>query len=452
MTPDPELLRQFAQTRSEEAFAELVRRHVNLVYSTALRQVGGDAHLAQDVAQTVFADLARKAGPLSRRGSLSGWLYTSARFAGAKMARTEIRRRDREESFMREPTHEPVSEAAWEEIHPVLDDAMHELKEADREAILLRYFENRPYAEIGGKLGLNENAARMRVDRALEMLRTAFTKRGIATTAALASVLSANAIQIAPGGLAATLTAASVGSATAGAGTLALLKFMTATKIQLGITALVVAGAATTLVVQHQEQGKLRAENEALRQQLAQSKTDTETPAPPLQATEHSGSLSDKEVQELLRLRGEVGALRRQTNDLRTSLAAAQSSELRNPNAAAGGQASSPLSAEYPKTPEGASKGIFDVLMRNDWGTFFTNFGEPGATPEDYAKLFQNARVSNFLANIESVSFGEPTNSFGSNMWFVPYKMQFKDGSEKEWRLHVAQNPRTQRWYFKGGL
>ena len=103
MTPDSELLGRYAQTRSEDAFAELVRRHVNLVYSAALRQVNGDAHLAQDVAQTVFTDLARKAGSLARRESLTGWLYTSAHFAASKIVRTENRRRDREEKFMREP-------------------------------------------------------------------------------------------------------------------------------------------------------------------------------------------------------------------------------------------------------------------------------------------------------------------------------------------------------------
>ena len=212
MTPDSELLGRYARTRSEDAFAELVRRHVNLVYSAALRQVNGDAHLAQDVAQTVFTDLARKAGSLARRESLTGWLYTSAHFAAAKMVRTENRRRDREDKFMREPIHENevgrVTPCApdWEKIRPVLDDVMHELKETDREAILLRYFENRQFAEVGAKLGLNENAARMRVERALEKLRALFARRGIATAAALASVISANAVQIAPANLAATLT------------------------------------------------------------------------------------------------------------------------------------------------------------------------------------------------------------------------------------------------------
>ena len=210
MTTDSALLRQFAQTHSEEAFAELVRRHVNLVYSTALRRANGDAQFALDVAQTVFADLARKASSLSRRESLSGWLYTGAHFAAAKVVRTENRRRAREAKFMRETPNESTPEPDWQQIGPMLDDVMHELKTADREAIVLRYFENRPFAEVGAKLGLNENAARMRVERALDKLRALLGKRGISTTAALASVISANAVQLAPASLAATLTTTSL--------------------------------------------------------------------------------------------------------------------------------------------------------------------------------------------------------------------------------------------------
>src|ERR1035437_7108063 len=255
MTPDPELLARFARTNAEDAFAELVKRHVNLVYAAALRQVNGDEHLAQDVAQTVFTDLARKADALARRESLTGWLYTSAHFAAAKIVRGENRRREREEKFMREPIHETAPEADWENIRPALDDAMHALKETDREAILLRYFENRPFAEVGAKLGLNENAARMRVERALENMRTILDKRGVTTATALASVISAHAVQLAPAGLATTLTTASITMAGTGT-TFTLLKIMTATKLKLGISALVVAGAATALVGQHQADRK----------------------------------------------------------------------------------------------------------------------------------------------------------------------------------------------------
>jgi RNA polymerase sigma factor (sigma-70 family) len=274
MTSDSELLRQFARTNSQDAFAELVKRHVNLVYSAALRQVNGDGHLAKDVSQMVFTDLARKANSLSRRETLTGWLYTSAHFAAAKMVRGENRRRDHEDKFMREPVHETAPEADWNKIRSVLDAAMHELKETDREAILLRYFENRQFVQVGAKLGLNENAARMRVERALEKLRDILTRRGISTATALASVISTNAVQFAPANLAATLTTASI--AAAGTGTFTILKIMTATKLKLALSVLVVAGATTAFVYQQQTQNKLRADNESLTQQLAQLQNDNE--------------------------------------------------------------------------------------------------------------------------------------------------------------------------------
>jgi RNA polymerase sigma factor (sigma-70 family) len=317
MTPDSELLAAFSRTNSEDAFGELVQRHVHLVYSAALRQVNGDEHFAKDVAQTVFTDLARKAGSLARRESLTGWLYTSAHFAAAKIIRAETRRRDREEKFMREPVSENSETARnedWEKIRPALDAAMHELKAADREAILLRYFENRPFAEVGAKLGLNENAARMRVERALEKLRLVFAKRGIAGTSALAAVISANAVQLAPTGLSMTLTTASITAA--GTGTFTLLKIMTATKLKLGVSALVVAGAAAALVIQHQTQNQLHVENGVLQQQIAQLRADNEEFSNRLAAAGDAKKLPDEQFNELLKLRGEVGVLRNQANDL----------------------------------------------------------------------------------------------------------------------------------------
>lgn len=314
MTPDSELLAAFARTNSGDAFAELVRRHVNLVYSAALRQVHGDAHLAQDVAQTVFADLARKAGSLSRRASLAGWLYTSAHFAAAKIIRGDSRRRDREGKFMRDPGSDPASETDWDNIRPALDAAMHELKESDREAILLRFFENRPFAEVGEKLGLNENAARMRVERALEKLRAVFAKRDITTVGALASVISANAVQLAPANLGATL--ATVYMTTTGTGTFTLLKIMTATQLKLAISALVIAGTATALVVQHQTQNLLREQNESLARLVRQLTADNLDLSNRLATAIPPARMSNGQMDELLRLRGEVGTLRRQIGQM----------------------------------------------------------------------------------------------------------------------------------------
>src|SRR5438552_2524652 len=150
MGTDAELLRRYVEDRSEVAFAELVRRHLNLVYFAALRQVGSDAHRARDVAQTVFTDLARKAATLANRDTLAGWLHTSTRFAATKMRRADSSRQHHEqEATTMNALLEPDPAADWERLRPMIDDAIHELDERDREAVLLRYFENRPFAEIG---------------------------------------------------------------------------------------------------------------------------------------------------------------------------------------------------------------------------------------------------------------------------------------------------------------
>src|SRR5262245_28415757 len=132
---DGELLRRYASERSESAFSELVQRHVNLVYSAALRQVNGNAHLAEDVVQVVFTDLARKAAKLTNHSSLTGWLYTSTRFVSANVRRTEQRRtvREQEANAMNTLLQEPEPEPDWTKIKPLLDDAMHTLDDSDRE-------------------------------------------------------------------------------------------------------------------------------------------------------------------------------------------------------------------------------------------------------------------------------------------------------------------------------
>jgi RNA polymerase sigma factor (sigma-70 family) len=276
MLDDRQLLRRYAAGHSEAAFGELVARHVNLVYSAALRQTNGDAHLAQDVAQLVFADLARKAGSISANVVLAGWLHRATRYAANQIRRTDHRRRVREQEAVLMNAIQSESPRDWEQIRPMLDEALDRLSREDRDALLLRYFEQRSLAEVGAAIGSNEDAARKRVSRALEKLREFFGKRGVTTTAAaLTTVISANAVQIAPAGLAATLTSASLAGAAAGTGTLTLLKIMTMTKLQTAIIgAIVVAGVATPLVIHHQ--AKLREENRSLSQQIAQLKADNE--------------------------------------------------------------------------------------------------------------------------------------------------------------------------------
>jgi RNA polymerase sigma factor (sigma-70 family) len=244
MIEDAELLRRYAEERSEGAFAELVKRRVGLVYSVAVRQCGGDAQLAEDVTQTVFTDLARKAGELAGRPVLSGWLYRSARFAAADVVRSERRRRAREEAnaLMNESwagKADAGASADWEKLRPVLDEALAELGEDDRAGAALRFLEQKSFAEIGRRSEVSEDAARKRVSRAVEKLQGLLAGRGVTSTeAALALVLANQAAATVPAGLAASVTsgalAGAVGmGATAAAGGVAI--FMGTTKLTVGL-------------------------------------------------------------------------------------------------------------------------------------------------------------------------------------------------------------------------
>jgi RNA polymerase sigma factor (sigma-70 family) len=266
---DAELLRAYADEKSEPAFGELVRRHVNLVYSVALRQCGGDAHLAEDVAQRVFTDLARKARSLSGHAVLGGWLYRSAQFAASDVVRAERRRRAREqEAHAMEETNRPDSAAGhadWQKLAPVLDQAIGELAAPDRDAVVLRFFEGRPFAEIGATLRLSDDAARMRVERALDKLRVALERRGItSTTVALGIALANQAAATAPVGVAASVTTAALAGAALSGGAGASLAFLTMSKIQAGIVSLMVLAGLATAVVEVRANRELRHEIAAL--------------------------------------------------------------------------------------------------------------------------------------------------------------------------------------------
>lgn len=280
MSQDAALLGRYATEHSEAAFAELIRRHVDLVYSAALRLVNGDTHAAQDVTQQVFTEMARQAKPLVRHPALVGWLYTTTRRMAWHIIRSEQRRSAREQAAhtMNELFSPPAAEPDWEHLRPVLEDAMHELNHANRVAVLLRFFKNKTLREVGLELGLTENAARMRVERALDKLRLCLARKGVTSTAAaLALALSGNAVNSAPAGFVAALAGASLAGAASETGTtLGLLKFMAATKLKIGLSALAIAGAAVTLVLEHQAWLNARDENDALRRQLAQLKADNE--------------------------------------------------------------------------------------------------------------------------------------------------------------------------------
>src|SRR5215472_12202866 len=203
MTEDMELVRQYVADRSEEAFASLVTRHINLVYSVALRQLG-DSHLAQEVVQAVFIILARKAPSLGPKTILSAWLCRTAQFLAARAARDRGRRQRREqEVYMQALSNEPEpGTSAWADIAPLLDIAMARLGGKDHAAIVLRFFEGKDYRQVGAALGVNENAAKTRVSRAVEKLRRSFTKRGVILSATtIGGTISANSVQAAPAAL-----------------------------------------------------------------------------------------------------------------------------------------------------------------------------------------------------------------------------------------------------------
>jgi RNA polymerase sigma factor (sigma-70 family) len=212
---DADLLRQYAGTGSEPAFAALVQRHLDLVYSAAWRQVRC-AHLAKEVAQSVFIDLARNAASIRPGTPLVAWLHVVSRRTAIDIIRRESRRQSREQQAAAMVHAELIESAAmkstspeWNGIEPLLDEAVESLNEADRAAILLRYFENKSLREVGAALGTSEDTAQKRVSRAVEQLRSFLFRRGITVSAAgLVSDLSAHALHHAPAGLGATITAA----------------------------------------------------------------------------------------------------------------------------------------------------------------------------------------------------------------------------------------------------
>lgn len=328
---DIQLLRNFAEQRSEAAFAELVRRHVNLVYSCAFRQTG-NAHQAEEITQAVFIILARKAASLGRKTILSGWLYQTARLTAANFLRTERRRVFREqEAHMQALLNDPPTDDAWPRIAPLLDGAMAELGARDRDAVVLRFFNEKSLAEVGVALGTSEDAAKMRVSRALEKLRKLFLRRGVSlTTTSIAGALAANAVQAAPAKLALGVATAAGGGAVVAVSTLTLVKgvvnLVTISKLQLGaISAVGVAGLVMPLVLEHRANTRLRAENLALREHSQPSQAASATPAMAAIDSEES-ERQRRERAELLRLRGEIGRLRAAEEELAKLRAAVPSS------------------------------------------------------------------------------------------------------------------------------
>lgn len=235
---DSALLRRYAEICDEAAFAEVVRRHLDGVYSIARRRVGGDAHLAEDVAQQVFLELARNAKRLAAHSVLAGWLFTTTRNAAANVVRTERRRKvhEQEAHTVHDALAKGPAEADWNRLAPLIEQAVDRLGESDRVAVLLRFVERRTFGEIGSALRISEDGARKRVDRALEKLRGILGRSGVnSSAAALAGALTTHVVTSAPAGLAATVAGTAMVGAAAGSGAVSLFAFMSMTKIQLSV-------------------------------------------------------------------------------------------------------------------------------------------------------------------------------------------------------------------------
>jgi RNA polymerase sigma factor (sigma-70 family) len=250
---DMQLLREYASRNSEEAFATLVSRHIDLVYSAALRS-GANHHQAEEISQAVFVILARKAGSLSPGTVLAGWLFRAARLTAANLLRTEMRRIRREQEAYMQSNPSDKTVELWQQVAPALNEIIDSLREKERNAIVLRYLQGKNYREVAAALGGSEEAAQMRVSRALEKMRKLFARRGLVLSAAsLGGLMAAQGTQAAPSGVAAAVSAAAVQGAALSASTISVaegtMKLMAWTKVKLAAG----AGAVALLAAQYHQ-------------------------------------------------------------------------------------------------------------------------------------------------------------------------------------------------------
>jgi RNA polymerase sigma factor (sigma-70 family) len=310
---DQELVRAYALENSEEAFAELVRRHVHLVYSVALRLVV-DPHLAEDVTQGTFIALVQNARKLAVREVLSSWLHLTARNLAAKLVRTEERRRAREKEAVAMETESPEPEQVWSRVALHLDEAIGCLSDKDRDALMLRFFERKSAQDIALVLDISAEAAQKRVSRAVERLRELFAKRGVTIGASgLVAAVSANAVQAAPVGLDAMITTSAALAGTTLATTITATKAIAMTTLQKTLITAVIAAAVGTGIYEARQASTLRSQVQTLQQEQQQQQSPLSNLVVNVKSNVPQASEPSR---ELLRLRGEVGVLRQQTNEL----------------------------------------------------------------------------------------------------------------------------------------
>ncbi len=325
MADDMALVREFADSQSEPAFAALVERHVALVHSAALRQTG-DPHLAEEVTQAVFLILARKAATLGPDTILSAWLYRAARFAAADALKLQRRRREREqEASMQSNLESDDTADAWQQLCPLLDDAMADLSEGERASLVLRYFENRPWREVAALLRVTEDAAQKRATRALDRLRVLFANRGVTLSATLiGGAVSANSVQAVPAGFAATIsTAAITSTAAASVAVITATKTIAMTTLQkIAVTAALTAAVGVGIYETRQAH-EARAEalvhqkgHASLADQVRQLQSANEQNSNTIAGLKGELAKNEQNNLELLRLRGQTGTQKSREEEL----------------------------------------------------------------------------------------------------------------------------------------
>jgi len=314
MTEENQLLCQYAHDHNESAFAELVNRHLNLVYSTAFRRLQ-DVELAKDVTQVVFAELANKSRTLCKDVRLPGWLYQHTCFVASKSRRAEARRQRREEKVMQTQEPSATEESDRDGIGQLLDDAMQCLRAEERDALVLRFFHGNSFRAVGDAFGINDNAARMRIERSLEKLRLVLAKRGVTSSSTAIAAALATLITSAPEGLAAV-----VASCTAGASAIGMPGIQTIymTKLTTTIGAAVLAAGIATPVLVRNKIGRVEKENTELRQQLGELTELRGQNERLSKLTIDSQELERLRLEhgEMFRLRGELALLRGRLRDV----------------------------------------------------------------------------------------------------------------------------------------
>jgi RNA polymerase sigma factor (sigma-70 family) len=343
VTDDMALVQEYAQSNSEQAFGALVSRHVNLVYSVALRQVR-DPHLAEEIAQNVFIILSRKAKSLSPKTILSGWLCRTARYISADTLKTLRRRQSREQESQMQSISNDSDPAAWNQIAPLLDEALNCLDEREHDAVVLRFFDGKQLKQVGAQMGTSEDAARMRVNRGLEKLRKFFVKRGVTLSATvITGAVATNSVQAAPAGLAATIaaaafsgaaittaavTVASAATSHAGAhGSNALGAIMATIRTKYATSTLIALLLISAAYLVHR--------NASLRQELANLRAQTDSsPQTNANVIGAQSGTSDEEIRrlrkehlELLTLRGRIAQLSRELHARTNSETADQAAQ-----------------------------------------------------------------------------------------------------------------------------